>query len=866
MGRGNAMIRKSVTAAGATDQGEAEATGRTPLRGSHPLRLGMACLVTALALLVAAAAGAAISLGDATCIAMAADPDAVVVTKYWDDDGYAERFRPRAVTLHLAREDAPGTEVSRVTLTESDAISDDAWQGVFPGVRKYDEQGSLIPYMVTEDVPEGYIASYDNGYSGYELTWADGAALASYQNVAVTLIQGGQPKTWGDLSQYLPYSLYERQESVTVPGSSSSYVIYPVDGSFTVDEHGPRPFYPQPLGWKERLFGQQNSILSRRYVIDVVGDEYPESIPSFPALSGYVWRYRHNLGRNAPELWMTLHNESWGMNGPPIPLLLAFSDIKPVRSPDKPLEVTDTINLRDLPFRKVWDDEGHENHRPQSVTLDVYQDGGTRPFKTVVVRSGSAVDDHTWESAFTDLPRYRDDYSEHEYTIVERPVPGYSGATYDSEYYNGVDLTFSTGTTIGTSTNMQMLDGAFHKRGMRPYVTSYTEWADGHSQQHMGTTLAGDTVSFAGKEGFFELAWTPREMPEQGVFEVASMRRVHIENIDVSLVTESYEIERFAELWDSLQAARHGESERYDVHDIVPGEAYLPERNPKSALWVHYRWDDSKPFPGADIVTNHVDLTVPRAEISKVDVTGEHEVVGATLSLSEKGGAVIDEWVSGSEPHSLGSDRLEFGKTYVLRETAAPDGYAYAADIEFVAGIRGGTDVVRMVDRPTRVEISKVAITGGAELPGASLRVTEEDGDVIDEWVSGTTPHVIEGVLVAGGTYVLHEETAPDGYGVASDIEFSVSMDGSIDRVEMVDEAVADGRRDDGGQSSDSDTASDARAVPTDAKVPGHGASDEGVPLLQTGDAVAALSAAVMLAGIAGWLLASARRRRVPRG
>ena len=60
-----------------------------------------------------------------------------------------------------------------------------------------------------------------------------------------------------------------------------------------------------------------------------------------------------------------------------------------------------------------------------------------------------------------------------------------------------------------------------------------------------------------------------------------------------------------------------------------------------------------------------------------------------------------------------------------------------------------------MLDAPTRVKISKADITTHEEIPGATLRVLDKNGNVVDEWVSENTPHYIEVVLVAGETYTL---------------------------------------------------------------------------------------------------------------
>ena len=92
-----------------------------------------------------------------------------------------------------------------------------------------------------------------------------------------------------------------------------------------------------------------------------------------------------------------------------------------------------------------------------------------------------------------------------------------------------------------------------------------------------------------------------------------------------------------------------------------------------------------------------------------------------------------------------------------------------------------------MEDKPTHVEVSKKNITNDEELPGAHIQIIDKEGNVVEEWTSTDKPHVIIGKLVAGEEYTMHEEGAPDGYGYSIDIKFTVSKDGSVDKVEMKD-------------------------------------------------------------------------------
>ena len=102
----------------------------------------------------------------------------------------------------------------------------------------------------------------------------------------------------------------------------------------------------------------------------------------------------------------------------------------------------------------------------------------------------------------------------------------------------------------------------------------------------------------------------------------------------------------------------------------------------------------------------------------------------------------------------------------------------------------GFSQTVTMLDAPTRVKISKADITTHEEVPGATLRVLDKDGNVVDEWVSEDTPHYMEAVLVAGETYTLEETLVPDnsGYVPANAIQFTVEDNGKVQHVIMQDD------------------------------------------------------------------------------
>ena len=67
--------------------------------------------------------------------------------------------------------------------------------------------------------------------------------------------------------------------------------------------------------------------------------------------------------------------------------------------------------------------------------------------------------------------------------------------------------------------------------------------------------------------------------------------------------------------------------------------------------------------------------------VSKRALTGDDELSGATLTIQDKDGNVVRQWVSGDKPTEIRG--LKFDTVYTLVETAAPNGYEIAESIKF---------------------------------------------------------------------------------------------------------------------------------------------------------------------------------------
>ncbi len=219
----------------------------------------------------------------------------------------------------------------------------------------------------------------------------------------------------------------------------------------------------------------------------------------------------------------------------------------------------------------------------------------------------------------------------------------------------------------------------------------------------------------------------------------------------------------------------------HKIEGLVAGKSYIlrEEIAPKGfvrATNIEFKVENTKEIQKVTMIDKVVDMT-------KNNIAGD-EVEGAKMQVFDKEGNIVDEWTSGKEAHKISN--LVEGEKYTLHEETAPDGYVVATDIEFEVTLEKETQHEVMTDKI--VEMTKKNIAGD-EIEGASMKVFDKEGNLVDEWISGKEAHKINN-LKEGNTYILHEETAPDGYVLATDVEFTVTTDKETQHEEMIDKIV----------------------------------------------------------------------------
>lgn len=221
-------------------------------------------------------------------------------------------------------------------------------------------------------------------------------------------------------------------------------------------------------------------------------------------------------------------------------------------------------------------------------------------------------------------------------------------------------------------------------------------------------------------------------------------------------------------------------NEAHRIKGLIEGESYT--------LYEDYA-------PDGYVISNEVTFTVTTeketqkvvmidktVEVLKTDIDG-NTIEGVTLSIiSTKTKNIVDKWETTNEAHKV-SGLIE-GETYILREEKVIDGYVKATDIEFTVTSDKETQKIVMIDKV--VEVIKTDFITRQEIEGAELQVVDEDGNIIDEWVSTKEPHKIKG-LEENKKYKLIEKTAPYGYELTEEIEFTVTTDKETQKIEMKD-------------------------------------------------------------------------------
>ncbi len=258
---------------------------------------------------------------------------------------------------------------------------------------------------------------------------------------------------------------------------------------------------------------------------------------------------------------------------------------------------------------------------------------------------------------------------------------------------------------------------------------------------------------------------------------------------------------------------------KHTTENLADGTYYLYELDAPYG-YTKYKYNganvDSDGYIKIDISNGNAASVVVNNDVikvcfKKIDSVTKEVIDGVELQVEDAEGSVYEIFTTSSQQgnYCLPDGQLESGY-YYLNETVTPSGYGAPDRVyKFSVGDANPDDVV--VDYETKdiinaqnvngvvtVEnkpgtlISKSDITTGACVAGAHLIVKDSEGKQVDEWTSscedGKDTYTLK---LDEGKYTLIEETAPDGYATASQIEFSVDASGKVSTsLEMKDDPI----------------------------------------------------------------------------
>ena len=162
-------------------------------------------------------------------------------------------------------------------------------------------------------------------------------------------------------------------------------------------------------------------------------------------------------------------------------------------------------------------------------------------------------------------------------------------------------------------------------------------------------------------------------------------------------------------------------------------------------------------------------------EVTKADITTGTELDGASMSVLDKDGNVIDSWTSVKDsPHVI--KRLQVRKTYILREELAPYGYLRATDVEFTISDTAEVQKVKMEDE---VPVARLLVNKKGEFLD-SVSLLDNAKGMIEHLFNYVTGNLTD---VTFNVYAAEAIRAADGvsadYYAADELVGSITTDGN---------------------------------------------------------------------------------------
>ena len=712
---------------------------------------------------------------------------------------------PESITVILNRNDEP---VARKKVTAADD-----WSYEFTNLPMYDEDGVAYTYEVDEEP----VAGYNKEVDGYDLI----NTITGTTSVSGT-------KTWRvpegtELPESITVILNRNDESVArkkvTAADDWSYEftelpMYDEDGvayTYEVDE--------EPLaGYNKEVDGYDliNTITGTTSVSGTKTWRVPEGTDLPESITVILNRNDEPVARKKVTA-----ADDWSYEFTNLPAYsedgrIAYTytvDEEPVEGYITTVSGSNLINTitgtTSVSGTKTWRvPEGTD--LPESITVIL-----KRNDEPVARKKVTAADD--WSYEFTELPMYDDDGAAYTYEVDEEPVEGYNKEVDGYDLINTITGTTSVSGTktwrVPEGTELPESITVILNRNDEPVARKKVTADDDWSYEFTNLPVYSD-------DGRIAYTYTVDEEPVEGYITTVSGTNLINTITGTTSVsgTKTWRAPEGTELPESITVILNRNGSPVDSKKVTAADDWsyeftnLPAYSDDGSTAYTYTVDE-EPVEGYITTVSGTDLinTITSVKISKVDIADGEELEGATIQLIDKEtGEVVEEWTSTNEAHEVTG--LTTGKTYILRETVAPEGYSITSDTTFELKEDGSIDTekttttvseegVLLVEDTRRIDfiVNKVSATDDHELYDTILSVYEitDEGEVlVDSWTSRWKEvHNFGLKLSCGKSYILREDKATGGYHkIPGDILFNVTADGKIQITEGQDWKYENGK------------------------------------------------------------------------
>ncbi|MGO3652159.1 Cna B-type domain-containing protein, partial [Vagococcus sp.] len=347
--------------------------------------------------------------------------------KVWQDTGF-ESERPLSITVGVF---IAGTE----TLIKSQEVVED-WNFTFTDLPKYNPENQLIQYEVREINPS---AKYESSVSGMTIT-----------NVYQTVDKSGE-KHWENdddgesRPETITVDLYQndtKYASQEVASGSDGRWTYEFTDLPKIDEEG-----------NEYVYTVKEKEIPTNYEVSYDGMKITNSYQTTEVSGKKIWQDTGHVNKRPQAITVVLYqdgaeyarqevkagpNEDWSYTFTDLPEYSEGTTTRytyTVKEADVPKDyessvsgttITNTYQTVDKSGEKHWENDGKGEPRPETITVDLYQND--TKYASQEVASGS---DGRWTYEFTNLPKVDKTGQEYVYTVKENKVPTNYEVSYD---------------------------------------------------------------------------------------------------------------------------------------------------------------------------------------------------------------------------------------------------------------------------------------------------------------------------------------------------------------------------------------------------------------------------------------------------